>query len=98
LFCANVTLAKENLIFMNIIGHILGVTIESYGDHYPRLHLKLAMMCHVIKFSKSLALFFIVTLNMNFYTSRVDAHNPMNLTTLFFWGTKIKLSKHSNGC
>ncbi len=46
------------------------VTIESYGDHYPGLHLKLAMMCHVIKFSKSLALFFIVALNMNFYTSR----------------------------
>jgi hypothetical protein len=65
---------------MNIIGHILGVTVESYGDHYLGLHLKLVMMCHVVKFSKlaTLALFLIVILNMDFCTSRVDAHNPMN--------------------
>jgi hypothetical protein len=37
---------------MNIIHDILVVTIESYGDHYLGLHLKLAMMCHVVKFSK----------------------------------------------
>jgi hypothetical protein len=87
---------------MNIIGDILGVTIESYGDHYLGLHSTLAMMCHVIKISKlaTLALFFIVILNMDFFTSRVDAYNPMNhmFSNPLFLGTKIKLSRHSNEC
>jgi hypothetical protein len=34
-------LAKENFIFMNIIGDILGVAIESFGNHYLELHSKL---------------------------------------------------------
>jgi hypothetical protein len=87
---------------MNIIGDILGLTIESYGDHYLGLHSTLAMMCRVVKISKlaTLALFFIVILNMDFCTSRADAHNPMNhmFSNPLFLDTKIKLSKHSNGC
>ncbi len=78
---------------MNIIHDILGVTIESYGDHYLGLHFKLAMMCHVVKFSKlaTLALFLIIILNMNFCTCKVDAHNPMNhmySNPSFFWVQK----------
>ncbi len=42
IFCFNANLANEIFIFMNIIGNILGVAIESYDDHYPRLHSKLS--------------------------------------------------------
>ncbi len=34
-------LANEIFIFMNIISDILGVAIESYGNHYLELHSKL---------------------------------------------------------
>jgi hypothetical protein len=41
IFCFNANLANEIFIFMNIIGNILGVAIESYDDHYLGLHSKL---------------------------------------------------------
>jgi hypothetical protein len=41
-FFAIANLAKEIFIYMNIIGDILRVVIESYGDHYLGLYSKLA--------------------------------------------------------
>jgi hypothetical protein len=42
----------------------------------------------------TLALLFIIILNMDFYTSKVDAHKTPRTTCLtsFFWGYKRKLS------
>jgi hypothetical protein len=70
---------------------------------------KLMMILHILvrrlivlgRLKIALALFSIVILNMNFYTSKINTHNTLIttcLTTLFFSRYQKTTSKHSNVC